>query len=992
VKGVSSLMSRLSLVLPLLLVGCTEAEVVADLPSLQGSEDAVFLCRDANGMGRPFADCPDRDGRDDESKDKALSIFALVSQTVTDQVAVVNVTSGRVIDVEPSTPGFGFLRVGGRPVSMAATPGGYATFVGTAELGRNGIFALPTSCIDAPGEDDQVRDLTSWPACRLDSAPGEIAVLVQQQGGDAQLCGAPPAGPSDGAVGGCTADLQSEGGPAGRRKLVVSLPDSGELVVIDAQGLLDQPAGEFPPCQIEARVSLRVDVPADAVQSLPADLLASCSEVPAPTAPPPSQRAPQPAGFAVGDGRLYVADQAAPVIHVLDTSNLCEMIELPPLLPMSLREPDRVVTTRRVAVSPLTPSNKQYVYAIDAEDQPGASVMAFDVSPDSTERTPLVRSGSPELPGEKPDRLGLAASAKDVTFAYRDLPYADPATGVGTFGTFCDPNPELPNDSPAALARPSQDFASGARPGLLRGLFGFVLLSNGTIAVVDVEDFDAPCRRPITANHGSTPDFRGCAGDPEGIDFYTATNASGGDRTVTDEVSCRVVEPHRFRGERLAINDADQGVLAPSLRSYPQLTLPDDGGSVAVEDRPRLLGVPFADSEGRRQDIDVFIGSTPHGTAPDSEQLLPLDPNDNSSEQAQTLNAVVLPPLQPRAYASEDTVTLTYEGSFAGDRGAGFLDADLTLRDATLSFCSAGVYDQAAMAHYAENELSLSGEDVASFGRKHADYVQIISPLLDRSDEYWARSGVSHAACLETFKEHDAEPLADTRDFRILEAFGDRLVLEPRQGDPGGPSAAECFPSANQYRLRAGAHWVLLHAAFGFKHDVVESGAARACTRSCDPLKKWAKGRAFEISSSEPNCRDADPDAEPFELRVGCANGDVACVYDQTVEPDPRLDQFGSGVQLGGPGSECIFDGLTERFALYRGRAPSKRDSTFTWQTSGGYRPLLMSLASVSNNTSPQSLQFLQEPELMAVVDGSGLGLSLFSLDTFTVTKPSPFD
>jgi hypothetical protein len=82
---------------------------------------------------------------------------------------------------------------------------------------------------------------------------------------------------------------------------------------------------------------------------------------------------------------------------------------------------------------------------------------------------------------------------------------------------------------------------------------------------------------------------------------------------------------------------------------------------------------------------------------------------------------------------------------------------------------------------------------------------------------------------------------------------------------------------------------------------------------------------------------------------------------------------------------------LTERFALYRGRQPSERDSVFTWQTTGGFAPLLMSLSAVSTTVAPRSLQFLQEPELMAVVDGASLGLSLLSLDTFTVAKPSPF-
>ena len=49
----------------LLLANCSEQEVVAPLPSLSGSEDAVFLCRDEAGVGHPYSDCPDRDSTDD---------------------------------------------------------------------------------------------------------------------------------------------------------------------------------------------------------------------------------------------------------------------------------------------------------------------------------------------------------------------------------------------------------------------------------------------------------------------------------------------------------------------------------------------------------------------------------------------------------------------------------------------------------------------------------------------------------------------------------------------------------------------------------------------------------------------------------------------------------------------------------------------------------------------------------------------------------------
>jgi hypothetical protein len=110
----------------------------------------------------------------------------------------------------------------------------------------------------------------------------------------------------------------------------------------------------------------------------------------------------------------------------------------------------------------------------------------------------------------------------------------------------------------------------------------------------------------------------------------------------------------------------------------------------------------------------------------------------------------------------------------------------------------------------------------------------------------------------------------------------------------------------------------------------------------------------------------------------------VACVFNQ---------DEAAGVQRDGRGSQCIFDGLTERFALYRGREPSVRDSQFQWQTTGGFIPLVMSLSALSSAkaVSPQSIQFLRQPEVMAVVDGSSLGLSLFSLDTFEVAKPSPY-
>jgi hypothetical protein len=1011
-----------------LLCNCSEREVIAELRSLSGSEDAVFVCRDEAGLGHPYSDCPDRNADDA----KNLSVYALVSQTVTDEIAVVNVTRGKVVDVDPARPGFGFLRVGGRPISMASTPGGRATFVATADVGRNGIFALPTSCLDAPETGQTERDLTTWPACRLDEAPGEISVMLEPFSdapptasahtlpGD-QDCrndayddeDAPTAGNT------CQADLRDEGGGEGRRKLVVALPDSGQLAIIDAQQLLNTPAGTFPRCPIEARVNLQVDVPQGVAQVLPADLTGNllepgmaCSEVATPMAPTPDKRFPQPAGIAVSDKRLYVADQAAPVVHVLDTSSVCGMTELPPLLPQSLREPGRIVTTRRVAVSPLTPAGQRFAYAIDAEDQPGASVMVFDVSPGSTDRTPLVRSGSPELPNEKPDRLAIGSSAKDVTFAYRDIPYVDPATGVAQFGTACNPDTEADPASPGALARTTLDFSTGARPGLLRGLFGFILLTNGAIAVVDVDDFDAACRRPVTTNTDSLPDFRGCANDLSAEPFSVLVDErtgqrneySGTRRFVTGEVSCRVVQPHRFRGSRFALNDTTVGVRAPSLRDFPRLSVPASAAASDPTDRPRLLAVPFVGANGTEITTEVFVGSTRYTTSASSgDDAVATSPNDRSSEALQTQNSVILPPLEPRSYAAEDTVTVTYEGSYAGDRASGQLgsstqDGAIELRDASLSFCGAGVYDVATMKAYAMAELGVADAAQAEvFAGEHADYVQLTTDFPKATDTYWKelakdKANPTRDSCLTLFGAQDAEPLLPARDFRVEAAFADHLVLTPRDaGDVTPDLVTKCFPTAQKYRLRTGKHWALVHSAFGFRHDVVAKGDKNQCVRSCDPLRKWSRGRVFEISSvNEPgHCRAAGEMGEPLDLRVGCAGElDVACVYDQA--PD---DKTREGVAPSDPAAACVFNGLNDRFALYRGRLPSQRDAVFTWRTTGGFTPLVMSLSASTSSSvvAPQSIQFLQQPEHMAVVDGASQGLSLFSLDTFGLVKPSPF-
>src|SRR5690606_39358714 len=76
-----------------------------------------------------------------------------------------------------------------------------------------------------------------------------------------------------------------------------------------------------------------------------------------------------------------------------------------------------------------------------------------------------------------------------------------------------------------------------------------------------------------TANSSGTLDFRGCANDPETPQYYTLPDGTDpdGQRTVTNEVSCRVVQQHRPRSSRMAVTNSSLGVGARSEEHTSEL-------------------------------------------------------------------------------------------------------------------------------------------------------------------------------------------------------------------------------------------------------------------------------------------------------------------------------------------------------------------------------------------------------------------------------------
>jgi hypothetical protein len=956
-------------------LGCSEQSASQLLTSLAASDRIAFVCRNAEtGDGARLDECPDR--ADDGV---AHELLALVTQTLTSEVAVLDLRRGKVLDADPATPGPGFLPVGGSPTDVVVTPGGVASFVPVAEAGREGLFALPTHCIGSPEKGDVRRELTSWTACSLPAAPGRLEVVVDPPSTDGTLrasCSGEPVAEPAAAGRACAADLRLEAAvePQGRRVLVVTLPELGELAFIDAQGLLDNNPGSFDPCRIEKRVKLGVSLPAAGIdQALPTELVATGCGQPSVAHYATSATAPdaQPAGMAQSAGRLYVADRTAPVVHVVDVTDPCAPREEPPLLPVSFEFPTETVTTRDVAVSPTTSQGQRFLYAVDDRD---GSLMVFDLTAGAA-RTPLIRPQAARLPYDPADRIAFAAPVRGLEFVSRDMPLLDDTTGVAVIGQQCDPLPA--SHSPGTLYRPSTDFSRGARPQRLRGVFVMAALANGQISVIDIEDDDAPCRRPIEANPSEVPDQHGCFGDPEIKRFETES----GKPTVTGEVTCEAVMPHTARSANLLIDSSRVGVHAPALRSLPRLVTPDGvlatGRSEDGVKHPAMLAVPFTTPDGKPAPSVLNVGTASYGYEVESaDEPLVVDPA--SAE----LPSLLLPTRQPRAYVSGETFAATFEGPLFAERTTGHLQVDASMFvDVDAGFCSQGVQDEQLSAEMAR-DFGVPEAERARFARLYSDYVQLTADF-DEDDPYWDSEagracfgGSGLEGCQVNFGTAD-EPRTE-RDLAIVEAYWNQLSVVPRDVADASERAARledircCFPSLTSYVVRGGRQWIFKGSVSGFRHTIMTgSDPLGRCVRECNGSKALFRGRVLEISS-ETECAATD---SACGIGLADPDEDFACVVKKTSGAvDPVADHVAEA---------CVFENLNARFAVYRGQAQSKRDMQFNWDVSGGFVPLSMNVATASTGpvVLPQSIKYLSRSDRLVVVDGMSAGVTLFDLD-----------
>jgi hypothetical protein len=965
--------------------GCQQNAVTVPVRSLERSGRAAFLC-----LRQPNLVPPGLELRACSAVSQTLDaadyvtaphVIALVTQQARGEVAVLDVTAGGVIDVDPTLPGANFLPVGALPTDIVTTPGSNAAFVASGDPLRPGIFALSASNLFLPYQlksPPVEPSLAGFPACSLPAVASQLLIVADRAGIGASGTGPRARCPGFDAAAGAASpgyDLSSEAALFGTAKILALMPDLGELAVIDAQALLMRTPGSFDACPIERMLALRSDLGssagvADAGVDATADgggtsldggveAGASCSS-PAPVAVPPPSLASHPAAMALADdGRVFVSDDRVPVVHVVDLSDPCSLAEREPLLPQSIVDPSRAVTTGAIAVTPLLTDQRRFVYAVDVKNN--GSVMVFDVSADSTTRTPLLRPDVQANPREPPDRIAYSSPVTSLTFARHEVvPDTMISSSVFMRGVPCDPKAGPPN---GPLDPNHPDFqGNGAGPHLLRGIFGFLALSDGRIAVVDEDDFDGPCRRPQLTDDLTL----GCSGQ-----LATSLSTPINFQSSSKEVSCNVVERHRPRSNQYFTNNDLAGQHAPAMQGFPLLH-DSDGTALSIDPmqresvrRPKML-TPRLTADLSAWPLLVSVTGL-SGTAIDSTWWDPARAQQNS---------VAFDLREPRAHLSE-AWSVTYEGAF-GLGAAGRLQCEdpnksaiecergdapsrFDFYDSSVGFCTAGV----------------QGQDLAqvSLGIAQGDIIEVTSELPDPADPYW--TGVEGSCSRQTCEQYfgtQANPITGEdlasggRDFLVHQSFQDHLVLEPNPKRDSKAPFACCFPYPVSYKMRAGKHWIVIGSGSGFAHHVIPDPSVPdpsigACVFSCDPTLSLRNGRA--VGMAHP----ADPtQALSYDDPRAFHNSRLRFVL-----YDPEM-------------SDCSGTGAADAGSTTGPTPCLRRDMFFSFQEVGGFEPLLISLSATSL-VMPESISFVPGLEQLAIPDPVSQGLMLFDLSRLAVVQ-----
>ncbi len=385
------------------------------------------------------------------------------------------------------------------------------------------------------------------------------------------------------------------------------------------------------------------------------------------------------------------------------------------------------------------------------------------------------------------------------------------------------------------------DVASGVTPRRFRGTFAFVAMTNGSINVVDIDDYDSACRGPSAATSPTAPGtvvtggFNGPSFDELPLRITAPQPAADNTSTTTEEFFNPVRRHHPRTGRFYTVDVLPTVVnFAASVKGTSIAFLPIEGTNTAATVNPQLIPIGSP-------------GTTVSASFNPNEHIVPATDN-------------------PYAVTSESW-TSTFEGPIPGfgtTAGSFHQDgANAIFEDEGGGFCSRGV---------------------EAFGDvKTHDILSIVDDLCDVASGECTQT--VYDECNRTFTALDTTDLNQilprTRDFVIGTATQGKLELVQHfeldknraiQAVDGVDTAAvkRCFPGLTKYTIRARDKWIVVGGATGYLHKVrpdatgkcfidttlpstyhgritelpptttVASVQANACLRFINPAWQWA--------------------------------------------------------------------------------------------------------------------------------------------------------
>lgn len=443
---------RLALALPLLFAwpACSNNTPTTPSAAFDRPEHVAFFCwHDASSEVRPLEACRPVDPAtledDIGAPPEGLTLHALVTQTTTGEVAAVRlqgVGDPGVVDTDVRVPGFTFAAVGEVPSGITVSARD-PKHIFVLSRGGNSIHVIATlELLGGKG-----------------SAPEPYTMLLPTGGRPSAMRLSPD-----------------------EAYLLVTLAGTGQLarIPVDGEGALGTP--EY--LDLATEIPTPVELTGLAADQLPPVYEYTCSvdtvirpQVVAARTPVSDGATSEPSAMIEDPetGEILVADQALPIVHVVDPETFTETGSFTLSVP-----------TRELAISPRVPATvgdvsptERFLYAIDAIDH---SVLVADYT------DPARGSFGGVLP-------------VSITGAADRFPLVSPARALAVLS---------PTYSDGIDAIPCTDADGGALAGgqSLHGVFLAIGTVDGRIRFFDVYDNDTTCRGTGTgcAVAGTSPD------------------------------------------------------------------------------------------------------------------------------------------------------------------------------------------------------------------------------------------------------------------------------------------------------------------------------------------------------------------------------------------------------------------------------------------------------------------------------------------------------